>query len=277
MSATPEEQVAQTAGMFDHLSSSYDQTGVPFFSVIAEGLVARLAPASGERALDMGAGRGAATFPLARAVGAEGQVDAVDIAPGMVELTRQAVRDAGLDQVRVLLGDAADPSLDSDAYDLIASSLVLFFLPEPQRSLERWVELLRPGGRLGVSTFRPWRGVWRGIEEIFEGYLEHTGRPSTTSMPEVFRTDEGVAGLLSGAGMLEVRTEVVTFVVPFADTEEWRLWSLGTAMRGLWMRAPEDSHPEILHRVDELLEQARGADGRIGLEVDLRYTLGHAR
>lgn len=128
-----------------------------------------------------------------------------------------------------------------------------------------------------MSTFRPWRGLWREIEDTFEDYMEDPGRPSPTSMPEVFRTDEGVAELLSGAGLVAVRTEVDTLVVPFADSEEWRRWSLGTAMRGLWLRAPEESHPEILRRVDALLEGARDADGRINLEVDLRYTLGRAR
>jgi len=274
--ATPQEQVAQWAGMFDRLSSSYDQTGVPFFSVIADGLVARLAPVPGERALDLGAGRGAATFPLADAVGTAGHVDAMDIAPGMVEATRTAVRERGLSQVDVMIGDASEPALANGAYDLVASSLVVFFLPEPERSLALWAALLRPGGRLGISTFRPWRGVWRSIEEVFWDYHDDPGRPAATEMPEVYATDEGVAGLLSRAGLHDVRTEIATYVVPFADTEEWRRWSLGTAMSGLWMRAPEESHPEILARVGEFLDQSRGPDGRVGLEVDIRYTLGRA-
>lgn len=274
--ATPDEQIAQWAGMFDHLSASYDQTGVPFFSVIAGGLVSRLAPAPGERALDLGAGRGAATFPLAEAVGPAGHVDAIDIAPGMVELTRAAVHERGLDQVSVILGDAADPALAVDAYDLVASSLVVFFLPEPGRSLALWARLLRPGGRLGISTFRPWRGLSKEIEEVFGDYDQDPGRPSATTMPEVFDTDAGVEGLLTGAGLRDVRSELATYVIPFADTEEWRRWSLGTAVRGLWMRAPEQSHPEILARVGDLLDRSRGADGRAGLEVDLRYTLGRA-
>ena len=40
------------ATMFDLLADSYDQSGVPFFATIAEGLVRRLEPAAGERALE---------------------------------------------------------------------------------------------------------------------------------------------------------------------------------------------------------------------------------
>ena len=274
--ATPEEEVAQWAGVFDTMAPSYDQTGVPYYSVIAEGLVSRLAPRPGERALDVGAGRGAVTFPLAEAVGPRGHVDAIDIAPAMVELTRAAVHERGLRHVRVQLGDAAELELEPGSYDLIASSLVVFFLPEPERSLPRWVEVLRPGGRLGISTFRPWRGLWKEIEELFGEYERDPGRPAATTMPEVVHTDEGVAGLLTDAGLVDVRTEIGTHVVPFADVEQWRRWSLGTAMRGLWLRVPEESHDEIVHRVGALLDRSRGDDGRAAMEVDVRYTLGRA-
>jgi ubiquinone/menaquinone biosynthesis C-methylase UbiE len=59
--------------LFDAVSDSYDQVGVDFFQPIAEGLVARLDPQPGERALDLGCGRGAALLPIARAVGPGGR------------------------------------------------------------------------------------------------------------------------------------------------------------------------------------------------------------
>ncbi|MFC5178012.1 class I SAM-dependent methyltransferase [Nocardioides taihuensis] len=272
--ATPQEQVHQWAGMFDTLSASYDQSGVPFFTTIAQGLVERLAPRPGERAADLGAGRGAATFPLAEAVGPEGRVDALDVAPGMVRLTSEAVAARGLDHVRVLHGDASDPSLPPASYDVVASSLVLFFLPQPEDALPRWLDLLDEGGRLGVATFRPWSGTWKAIEDLFAEYDHDTGRPATTSMPDVYATDEGVEGLLRDAGAADVRTDALRVAVPFDDVEQWRVWSLGTAMRGLWMRAPEEKHEEILARVADLLDADRGPDGRSRLHVDIRYTLG---
>lgn len=269
MSATPEEQVAQWAGMFDTLSSSYDQTGVPFFRTIADGLVAHLAPQPGERAADLGVGRGAATFPLAEAVGPEGRVDGIDVAPGMVERTSADARERGLDHVHLAVGDASDPRLEAGAYDVVASSLVIFFLPEPERALPRWRALLKPGGRLGVTTFRPWHGTWAQIEDLFGEYIDDTGRQGATEMPEVFRTDEGVEGLFRDAGLDDMRTEGATYDIPFGSAEEWRRWSLGTAMRGLWMRSPEDRHEEIMQRVTRLLE-----DADLRMQVSVRYTLG---
>ncbi len=261
------------ATMFDGLADSYDQSGVPFFTTIADGLVRRLQPAAGERALDLGAGRGAATFPLAEGVGPSGHVDAIDIAPAMVALTTEAVRGAGLTHVRLAVGDASEPDLDPASYDVLASSLVLFFLPDPQSALARWRELLVPGGRLGFSTFRSWPQTWQSIEDVFGDYAEDTGRPGPTEMPTVFREDASVDEMTREAGFADVRTENATYAIPFDNVEQWRVWSLGTAMRGLWMRTPQESHPEILRRVTAILDEARDDDGRSRLDVSVRYTL----
>ena len=137
-------------GVFDRAADTYDAVGVPWFGPIADGLVAELAPRPGERALDIGCGRGAVTRPLAQAVGANGTVLAVDLAPQMVAKTAQDFAD--LPQVSVQVGDAAALDVPGD-WDLIASSLVLFFLPDPAGAATSWVQLLRPGGRLGVTTF----------------------------------------------------------------------------------------------------------------------------
>lgn len=274
MSASEAEQSREVAAifaaMFDQLAPTYDQSGVPFFTTIAEGLVDRLRPAPGERALDLGFGRGAATFPLADAVGPTGRVDGLDIAPTMVELASTTARERGLDHVRLSVGDAADPALPPASYDVLASSLVLFFLPDPQAALARWRTLLVPGGRLGFATFQPWPAGWQAIEDIFRDYLLPDA-PTTTQMPEVFSRDETVEELVVNAGFGDVRTEAATYPIPFADVEQWRVWSRGTAMRGLWMLAPESAHPEIVRRVGAHLSEAGGS-----LDVAVRYTFGRA-
>jgi ubiquinone/menaquinone biosynthesis C-methylase UbiE len=261
---------ARFAAMFDQLAPTYDQSGVPFFTTIAQGLVERLRPAPGERVLDIGVGRGAATFPLAEAVGPNGRVDGIDIAPAMVELAAQAARERGLAQVSVAVGDAANPPFPPGRFDAVCSSLVLFFLDEPQDALGRWRSVLAPGGRLGFSTFRPWPPSWQAIEDVFGDYLPDDATAST-QMPEVYATDDGVEALATDAGFAGVHTEAATYPIPFADVAQWRTWSMGTAMRGLWMATPPESHPEVMTRVERLLDDAGGT-----LELAVRYTLGHA-
>lgn len=69
----------------------------------------------------------------------------------MVARTGHDARD--LPQVEVRLGDACALELPTASYDVVASSLVLFFLPEPGAALRSRARLLVPGGRLGASTF----------------------------------------------------------------------------------------------------------------------------
>lgn len=127
----PETRAPSVAQIFDSVVGVYDQSGVPFFTPVGERLVGLLEPRPGERCLDIGCGRGAVTLPLARAVGPTGSVDAVDVSPAMVEATRSLAEEAGLGQVHAEVGDAADLSgYEPGSYDVVGSSLVIFFLSE---------------------------------------------------------------------------------------------------------------------------------------------------
>jgi SAM-dependent methyltransferase len=259
--------VTPYAAMFDKLSGVYDQSGVPFFGAIAGGLVQRLRLQPGERALDVGAGRGAVTLALAEAVGSGGRVDAIDLAPGMVRLLAEDT--AQLPHVHVTQGDAADPRPPAPPYDVLTSSLVVFFLDDPVGALVRWRALLRAGGRVGITTFQPWWGAWRALDELYDEFADDP-LPSD----DRYSTDASVESMLQAGGFSEVRTELATYVVPFADPEEWRRWSYATPMGGLWRRTSEAVHPEIMRRAGAILEGSRDADGRIVLEVGARYTFG---
>jgi ubiquinone/menaquinone biosynthesis C-methylase UbiE len=267
------DQLSEVAAMFDRLAAGYDQTGVPYYAVIARGLVERLHVQPGERVLDVGAGRGAATFPLADAVGEGGRVDAIDVAPGMVE--HLAADTAGLPQVHVALGDATDPPSVGAPYDVVAASLVVFFLPDPLAGVGRWRALLREGGRLGMATFQPWFGAWKELDDLTQEFI--VKRSAIAPQQSAFDGDAGVERLLRDAGYAEVRTELATHRIPFADVDEWVRWSkAGTVMGGIWNRTDEADHPEILRRATAILEDSRGDDGRMVLEVGARYTLGTA-
>ena len=267
------DHMAEVVAMFDRLSAGYDQTGVPYYAVIARGLVDRLHVQPGERALDVGAGRGAATFPLADAVGDGGRVDAIDLAPGMVEhLARDT---AHLPQVRVRIGDAGDPPPGGAPYDVVAASLVVFFLPDPVEALARWRSLTRPDGRLGVATFQPWFGTWRALDEIYQEFAGD--QHASASQQSAFEGDAGVERMLTDAGYAEVRTDLVTHPIHFDDVDQWVRWSKGgTVMGGIWNRTDEADHPEILRRATTILQGSRAEDGRIVLEVGARYTFGTA-
>jgi SAM-dependent methyltransferase len=256
--------------MFESIAEQYDQSGVPWFQPIARVLVDLLEPQPGERFLELGSGRGAATVPLAEAVGPDGRVDALDIAPSMVRLLREDLERSGVTNARVAVGDAADPQPPDTAYDGIVSSLVLFFLPDPATALSRWYDHVRAGARVGIATFPVPTGRFA---EILALVVEFAGDAPSPRGETPFDSDDGVEALFTQAGFVGVSSTSVTQVVPFADTGQLRAWTMGTALRRVWSDTDPDRHPEILRRAEEIPGRQRDDRGRMTIDVPIRYTL----
>jgi ubiquinone/menaquinone biosynthesis C-methylase UbiE len=262
------------AQIFDMLADVYDQTGVTFFGPVGEQLVALLDPIAGERCLDIGCGRGAATIPLARAVGPSGRVDALDVSARMVDGVRALADSAGLANIRVEVGDAADLSGYETGYDVVASSLVLFFLRDPGTALRGWVDRLGPGGRIGLTTFGTLDEPTRAIDALLQPFAPAQLRdPRTAGEESLFATDAGMETLLDAAGAREVRTVTRSTVVEFADVAAWQRFAMSTGQRAMLINVPEADLPGLLAQIGAILESTR-QDGPCRLVWQMRYTLG---
>ncbi|MFJ3140511.1 class I SAM-dependent methyltransferase [Streptomyces sp. NPDC102359] len=112
-------------------------------------------PARPGDVLDLGCGTGSLSL---LAAGQGHRVTGVDRSPAMVALARQKL--AGRHAV-FLTGDAAAPPVDGERYDAVLVRHVLWTMPEPDRALRRWHDLLRPGGRLVLVE-----GVWGTVSPV---------------------------------------------------------------------------------------------------------------
>ncbi len=272
-SVDPAMWSARLAAVFDRASTSYDNVGVPWFTPIAEGLVREVAPQPGERALDIGCGRGAALFPLATAVGPTGTATGIDLSPGMVAATRADAAARGVHNVELQVMDARSPDLPETSYDLAVSSCVIFFLPEPVEALRAWRRLLVPGGRLGISTFGKRDPRWEWLDEVFKPYLPEALRTARSGRGGQFATDAGVAELVGEAGFARVRTVNRDFEVVFTGPDQWHEWSWSHGQRAYWELVPAAERDRVRASASERIEQSRGPDGRIALSQTVRYTI----
>lgn len=98
-------------------------------------------PPAPARVADLGCGTGTLALLLA---GEGYAVDGVDFSPEMV----RRARDKAGRVATFIEGDAAEPPLVAAAYDVVLCRHVLWALPSPAAALERWIDLLAPGGRL---------------------------------------------------------------------------------------------------------------------------------
>lgn len=271
----PENATARVTRLFDEIAEEYDQSGVSFFAPIAEGLVDLMDLAPGERVVDVGCGRGAVTFPAARAVGPTGSVTGVDISPTMVEHTRLRAAELGYHQVNTAVVTGEGIGVPDESVDVVTSSLVLFFAPDPWVALRSWMRLLVPGGRIGIATFGAADSTWQRVDDLFRPYLPAALLDArTTGASGPFATDEGVEELLTGSGATAVRTVRRPLHVHFRDAAQWHRFSMSTGQRAFWRFVPEQSRGLLYDQATQMLEEARTNGGDIVLLQDVRYTLG---
>ncbi|MDO8607992.1 MAG: methyltransferase [Phaeospirillum sp.] len=113
------------------------------------------------RVLELGCGTGLLTQRLLELLGPDAELLATDLSPAMIAQARSAMADSRLCFAVV---DAEAPALPDSAFDLIVSSLAAQWFANLPATLDRLVGLLKPGGRLllttlGADTFAEWRAA----------------------------------------------------------------------------------------------------------------------
>lgn len=268
----PSQRRAGVAALFDQLAPGYDQGTVPWFRPIGRRLVELTAPQPGDRALDVGAGRGAATFPLAAAVGPGGHVTAVDLSPAMALHLRDEAESRGL-PVEVVVGEASPQTLPAGSFDALVASLVLFFDPQPAETLTGWLDLVRPGGRLGLSTFGPTDAAWSAAEAVLLAYAPPQLLDArTTGRTGPFTSTTSMAELLESCGASGVDSHDEPLEVALPDADAWRAWTMTLGLRQLWTAVPDAELPGAMARIAAALEPDRGEDDQLHLTQQVRYT-----
>jgi ubiquinone/menaquinone biosynthesis C-methylase UbiE len=227
--------------IFDRAAPTYRQVGAPFFAHFGRRLVAEAGLTSGSTVLDVACGRGAVLFPAAGAVGPVGRVVGIDLAPAMVVVTNADATARGITNVGLHEMDAEALAFEDASFDTVLCGFGVFALPNLDQALGEMRRVLRPGGRLAVST---WVDVWgpegAWLEPLQAQFLPPPQAPARTKdgATPVFDTPGGLTALLHDAGFSAVRIVAETARFTYADEHAWweSLWSHG--MRG-WLEAVE--------------------------------------
>jgi ubiquinone/menaquinone biosynthesis C-methylase UbiE len=102
----------------------------------------------GDRVVEMGCGTGANLRFLRERVGSEGRVVGVDLTSGMLDRARARVERSDWENVTLVRGDAASPPIEEA--DAVLGSFVVGLLDDPGVAVDRWLDLVEPGGRVAI-------------------------------------------------------------------------------------------------------------------------------
>ena len=215
----------------------------------------------GIRLIDVGTGPGTVA---ARAVGRGADVVAVDAEPDMVAAARRAV--PGADVRHAVLPSLPFPDA---AFDAAVANFVVNHVGEPLLAVAELRRVVRPGGRVAVTTWPnpqpPLQRLWGDIFDAAGGERPAV-MPAVSPSEDFARTADGFAGLLTSAGLADVRTHTVAWT-HHTDPEDW--WSGPAAGIGALGLLMESQQPATVVRIrqeyDRLTAAYRTPDGTLAL------------
>lgn len=121
-------------------------------------IISRSGIKKGMKVLEVGCGSGAFTTFVARAVGNEGEVFALDIQPKMlkqIENKLKRLENKDIKNIRLVEGDALNLPSKDNSFDLIYTITVFQELPDKNKALKEIKRVLKPKGILSITEFLP--------------------------------------------------------------------------------------------------------------------------
>jgi ubiquinone/menaquinone biosynthesis C-methylase UbiE len=154
-----------------------------------------VAPRSGERGLDIGAGFGLLACELARDVGPAGRVVGIDAVPDMIAACEERARhDALTGRTEFRQADALALPFPPGSFDFVTAVQVYEYLADVERGLAEAHRVLKPQGRLAVLD-TDWEScVWHAgdrdrtarVLKAWEQRFAHAHLPAR--LPALLRT-----------------------------------------------------------------------------------------
>jgi ubiquinone/menaquinone biosynthesis C-methylase UbiE len=178
---------------YDAAADTFDHPANAYWDRYGRATVERLRLPPDARVLDVCCGSGASALPAAEAVGSGGAVLGIDLSANLLALARAKASARGVRQAEFRLGDMLDLGLPGDTFDAVVCVFGIFFVPDMSAAVRELWRVVRPGGRLALTTWGPrlfeplesvfWRAVRERRPDLYRGFNPW----SRLSEPELVR------------------------------------------------------------------------------------------
>lgn len=222
---------AKAAATYDAAADHFDDAPLSFWDRIGKRTIDRLALSNGAKILDVGCGTGASALPAAEVVGAKGSVIGVDLSARLLERARTKAKARDIANIEFRVADMTSLGYPNGHFDAVVSVFSIFFVPDMEGLVRELWRMVRPGGKLAVTTWGP---------RIFEPAYARWQTALRQERPDLYSAfnpwdritePEAVRRLLrdGGATNIEVTAEDGNQVLRSAD--DWWIIALGSGLR----------------------------------------------
>ncbi|KHL24499.1 SAM-dependent methlyltransferase [Croceibacterium mercuriale] len=173
---TTQMSTAGVARAYDRWAPVYDLVFGPVFRTGRSAAIVA-ADRVGGRIIEVGVGTGISLPQYSRDL----RIVAVDLSDAMLDKARARVRAEQLTHVeQVVVADAEALHFADDSFDAVVAQYVITGCPHPERALDEFARICRPGGEIIITTRV---GAGHGLR----GAIERTLMPLTSRLG--FRTE----------------------------------------------------------------------------------------
>lgn len=247
------EDLRDTQVAWDEVAAGFDEYATPSTLSFAEMALDRVDLGPGMRFLDVAAGSGALSIPVAR-LGAE--VVATDISPAMVELLTARARNEELTDIEARVMDGHALELEDDTFDVSASQNGVSLFPDMQRGLREMVRVTKPGGKVLILAFGPpteaefltfFMGAMQAAISGFDGLpMDPPPLPFQVADAEKLRAQ------LADAGLDDIRIDTETWDMEIQSAEH--LWNMVVNSNPIAATLVADLTQEQIAEVQRILD-----------------------
>jgi SAM-dependent methyltransferase len=185
-----------------------------------EHMLNRLDVRPGERVLDLATGTGWTARRLAQK-GA--RVTGIDIGAGVIDAARSLAAASGLG-IDFEVGDAEATDLPAGSFDVVTSTCGVMFAARPEAVAHELARLVRPGGRIGLTTWPP-NGTLAQMFQMMRPYMPPPPSPAPPS-PFDWGQEDRVRELLGAEFDLSFETGTTVLRMPSGEYV-WKVFSEG--------------------------------------------------
>lgn len=227
-----EETIARTEAVFNAASDYFDAPALSFWNRFGKQTIDRLLLRPADHVLDVCCGTGASAIPAAVCVGDTGYVLGIDLAESLLQLARKKSEQQGLKNIEFRYGDFENLDLPDESFDAIICVFGIFFVPDMIAAVRELWRLLRPGGKLAITSWG--EKVFEPANHIFWDVLEAERPDLCKKLAPWERISNPVAlqALLEVGGANQVKVVAEEETHDLATPEDWWTMILGGGLRG---------------------------------------------